>query len=356
MWRRLAKQRTDVQVTVIPPAERSTDRYGPAVTYQTNAECNANYRVLPLPLSGRHFRRYIGLAQALRQLKPDIFNVAQERYDWSTILGLAACRLWCRKAKTISISMTNIDYRLRQPHHVFKEKLFFGLSEGILAVNQEAMTLLVKHGYRKAIRVLCTLGAVQEAECAADDAQPDSPMAIGYVGALMVEKGILDLIKAAAKLAGEWRLEIVGDGLERSKLQTCADSLQLQDKIHFTGFVPRSEVIHRMKTFHELVLPSHTTATWKEQFGVVLVEAMLSRSVVVGSDSGAIPEVISDSGMIFPEGDVEALATCLQRLLDDPALRRDLAERGYQRVLNNYSATAMAEQFYQFCLELVSRR
>jgi glycosyltransferase involved in cell wall biosynthesis len=55
-----------------------------------------------------------------------------------------------------------------------------------------------------------------------------------------------------------------------------------------------------MKDFHVFVLPSHTTPVWKEQFGVVLIEAMFSHAAVVGSSSGAIPEVVGDAGVIFP--------------------------------------------------------
>jgi glycosyltransferase involved in cell wall biosynthesis len=51
---------------------------------------------------------------------------------------------------------------------------------------------------------------------------------------------------------------------------------------------------------------------------------------------------------------VAALTDCLQQLHDDPALRHRLAECGYQRVLKRFSATALAKQFHQFCVDLLS--
>jgi glycosyltransferase involved in cell wall biosynthesis len=87
-----------------------------------------------------------------------------------------------------------------------------------------------------------------------------------------------------------------------------------------------------MRELDALVLPSRTTSVWKEQFGRVIVEAMACQTPVIGSDSGAIPEVIGDAGLIFPEGDAHALGNCLRRLIESPDLRRELGERGHARV------------------------
>jgi glycosyltransferase involved in cell wall biosynthesis len=103
-----------------------------------------------------------------------------------------------------------------------------------------------------------------------------------------------------------------------------------------------------------LVLPSRATPVWKEQFGRVLTEAMACRVPVVGSDSGAIPEVIGEAGLIFPAGDASALAGCLARLQAEPALRAELAERGYQRVLRHYTQAGLAERTAQFYRQLAA--
>ncbi|MGB9873142.1 MAG: glycosyltransferase, partial [Anaerolineae bacterium] len=97
-----------------------------------------------------------------------------------------------------------------------------------------------------------------------------------------------------------------------------------------------------------VVLPSRTTRVWKEQFGRILVEAMACKVPVVGSDSGAIPEVVGDAGLIFPEGDTEALAECLQRLKESPQQRRELAKRGYVRATTLYSQEYIAAQTVNF--------
>jgi glycosyltransferase involved in cell wall biosynthesis len=83
---------------------------------------------------------------------------------------------------------------------------------------------------------------------------------------------------------------------------------------------------------------------WKEQFGRVLIEAMACKVPVIGSDSGAIPEVIGNAGLIFPEGDADALADRLRRLMASPALRLELATRGYARMRGLYTQERVAAQ------------
>ena len=109
-----------------------------------------------------------------------------------------------------------------------------------------------------------------------------------------------------------------------------------------------------------LVLPSETTykfktltaAGWKEQFGHVLIEAMACKVPVVGSDSGEIPHVIKDAGLVFPEGNVEALRNCLLQLMENNELRESLAGLGYQRAMEQYTNKALAKQLLEFYQEI----
>jgi glycosyltransferase involved in cell wall biosynthesis len=351
---RLAELYPETRVTVIVPSRWVTDRYGPSLTYSAEGEHHNNSEVLPLPLSKGHFQRYVGLSRALKEREPDIFYVAQERYGWSTLWALSTCKLILPQAITIGASTVNIEYRLKWLHHVAKERLFFKLCDSIIAMNSEAADLLKQHGYRKPTMVRHEVGADEEKWRPPEQPLPSKPFVIGYVGTLSKEKGVDDLIRAAANLRGDWRLNLIGDGPERKDLEGLVQDLRLSDRVDFAGYCPRETVMQRMPALHVLVLPSRTTPTWKEQFGLVLVEAMLSGVAVIGSDSGAIPEVIGDGGLIFPEGNIPALADRLQQLLDDPARLRELAGRGRQRALNHYSTTALATQFYSFCVELLS--
>jgi glycosyltransferase involved in cell wall biosynthesis len=74
---------------------------------------------------------------------------------------------------------------------------------------------------------------------------------------------------------------------------------------------------------------------------------------VIGSTSGEIPAVVGDTGLLFPEGDVEALRDRICRLMNDEALRTDLARRACARALTRYTNQAVADatrEIYRRCL------
>jgi glycosyltransferase involved in cell wall biosynthesis len=94
-----------------------------------------------------------------------------------------------------------------------------------------------------------------------------------------------------------------------------------------------------------LVLPSRTTPTWSEQFGRVIAEALWCGRPVVGSSSGSIPRLLelTGGGLVFPEGDVVALAGQLTRLREDPALRLRLTRDGQAAAHRLFSVAAATD-------------
>jgi glycosyltransferase involved in cell wall biosynthesis len=104
-----------------------------------------------------------------------------------------------------------------------------------------------------------------------------------------------------------------------------------------------------------MVIPTETTKRIREQFGRVIVEAMACGVPVVGSTCGAIPEVIGDAGLIFPEGDSRALADALGQMLTDEALRKRLSVAGQQRV-EQYTWDRVAEKTYQLFRQVLQRK
>jgi glycosyltransferase involved in cell wall biosynthesis len=68
---------------------------------------------------------------------------------------------------------------------------------------------------------------------------------------------------------------------------------------------------------------------------------------VIGSDSGEIPNVIGDAGLVFPEEQVEVLRAHLARLLGDPSLHKELASRGRERILARFTQAQIAAQTYR---------
>jgi glycosyltransferase involved in cell wall biosynthesis len=197
-------------------------------------------------------------------------------------------------------------------------------------------------GYRGPLAVIPQFGVDPSVFFPAEKRVAGRGFMIGYAGRLVAEKGVDLLIRALAQLPGMWRLEVVGQGSERESLERLVRSLNLADRVSFTDQIPSTRMAAFYRELDVLVVPSRTKANWKEQFGRVITEAMACGVPVIGSDSGAIPGVIGDGGLIFPEDNAAALLDCLRRLMQDEVLRCQLAENGRARVLKNYTHAQVA--------------
>ncbi len=170
----------------------------------------------------------------------------------------------------------------------------------------------------------------------------ERPFTVGYAGRLAAEKGLDDLIGAVRGLDAPLELILVGDGKERASLegaQIPGSTVRVLDGLG------HDEMAGAYARFDVLALPSRTTPRWKEQFGRVIIEALWCGVPVVGSDSGEIPWLIglTGGGLVFPEGDRQALTERLQQLRDSPELRAELAERGRATVERLFAPPAAAD-------------
>ena len=166
---------------------------------------------------------------------------------------------------------------------------------------------------------------------------------VGYAGRLIESKGLADLLAAVRRLQAPVELLLAGGGELRAQLegQPIPGS-----SVRVLAGLSHDQMAGAYAQFDVLVLPSHTTPTWKEQFGRVIIEALRCGVPVVGSDSGEIPWLIglTGGGLVFPEGDSEALARRLAELREAPELRRRLAKTGRAAVERLFSVPAATDQ------------
>jgi glycosyltransferase involved in cell wall biosynthesis len=181
----------------------------------------------------------------------------------------------------------------------------------------------------------------------------ERPFTVGYAGRLIESKGLLDLLAAVRKLEAPVEMILIGNGELRSRL----DGEPIPgSRVRVLDGLRHDQMAAGYAQLDVLVLPSRTAATWKEQFGRVVVEALWCGVPVVGSDSGEIPWLIglTGGGLVFPEGDSEALAGRLQELRDAPDLRRQLALAGraaVERLFSVPAATDSLERLLTVALE-----
>jgi glycosyltransferase involved in cell wall biosynthesis len=289
-------------------------------------------KTLAVAMPGRnHFHFYWGLEEVIAKFRPDLIHIDEEPYSLVTAQTLYLANRY--GAKSIASTYQNIFKHYPVPFSWIEQNTYRKTS-AIVAGNQEAVDILRAKGYRGLTPIIPQFGIETNvfSPHLADKKRfgiAENALSITYVGRLVSEKGIDTLISALSNL-GNAHLYIVGTGPEENTLKSLARDLGLQDTVHFLGGMASTQIPHFMSSVQVLALPSLTRPNWKEQFGRVLIEAMASGTVVVGSDSGEIPHVIAEAGLVFREGDSASLHQCLKQLQDNQ-LRETLRQKGLAR-------------------------
>ncbi|HKV84311.1 MAG TPA: glycosyltransferase family 4 protein, partial [Ktedonobacterales bacterium] len=214
----------------------------------------------------------------------------------------------------------------------------------IIACNADAGEVVRRKGYRGPLSTFAVYGVDPDVYAPTERPAGRDEFVIGYLGRLVLYKGLGVLIEAMLGLPENCRLRLVGSGPDKDELERLARDTGVADRVEFAPAVAAAEAPRVLAGMDALALPSLTRPNWMEQFGRVLIEAMGCGVPVVGSDSGEIPRVIGDAGVIVPEGNVEALRAALRELAERPERRRDLAERGRARVLANFTQEQVARK------------
>lgn len=179
-------------------------------------------------------------------------------------------------------------------------------------------------------------GLSASAPVATSDAQTPT---FAFLGRLVSAKGVHVLLDAARQLKSEglkFRLKVIGDGPERERLQAFARTHGL-DEVAFLGALPNAEVERELKEASVMLMPSFGG----EVFGLVALESMLRGKLVIVSDIGALAEVVGDAGLVCPIGDVDAWASAMRRVIQDPELRAALGRKAYDRAVQHFSSEQM---------------
>ncbi len=355
----LLAQEPDLQILHLCPRVWR-DELG-QVSQQSATE--GSFGLIAVPMIGRpsdpHRALYRTVSFAMHRFRPDIVH-AEEEPDSLTGLQIAvARRVLAPRARLLFYSWQNVN-RHKRWYVRWVLETTLRASDAVLCANQEAVGVLREEGYAGYAPIVPAIGVDTRifAPCPAKP-DPGAAFTAGYLGRLVPEKGLDTLIAAMVLLRDEGRavhLQIVGDGPHRPTLEGLVRAAGLDDRVRFVAPMPPASVARQMCELDALVLPSRGTPVWREQFGRVLVEAMACKVPVVGSDSGAIPEVIGDAGLVFHEDDAAGLAAQLRRLIESPALRAELAARGYARAVGTFSQERVAAQTADLFRRLVEMR
>lgn len=175
------------------------------------------------------------------------------------------------------------------------------------------------------------------------------------VGTISSSKGQYQLIKACKKLVengiNNFYLNIVGRGEDTyiEKLCKYVNKQDLHQYIHFAGYHKNVEYFYRNADITFI-------CSKQEAFGRVTVEAMMAGSLVIGADTGATTELISDhiTGLTYKFGDIDDLVQQIRWAIENPHESQIIANNGRKYMINNMTASKNAEKIFEIYREIAS--
>ncbi len=289
---------------------------------------------------GSRRERIAWLARQLHDLAPDAIWVQEEPIDPFGLEILALYRLR-RRPRIATAVCENIFPPPRHVERLVRRALWPRLDH-LLAVAGPSIEGIRAAGMPDSVPASSLVaGGLEPPSQVEPRALPfaDTDFVVGFAGRIVEEKGWRVLVAALARLPGELKLAIAGDGPDVEALQAA-----LPGRCHYAGLLPKDELWRFYAALDCLAVPSLTTPRWKEQLGGTLLDGLALGVPVVASASGGLPDAMGDAGVLVPEGDAGALADALRRLRDEPALRERLAAAGRERFNREFAIPAYADK------------
>lgn len=318
------------------------------------AEAGEAATIVPLPSYCRRPVHTLVYGTALRSLlqQPwDLVHCWAEPY----VASAAQVAAWTPvRVPLVFATFQNIDKRYPPPLSWF-ERYVMHRADGIIAFGHTVRDTTLRRGFA-ARRTRIIPAGVDTARFARDAGArarvratlgwDDGTPVVGFVGRLVPEKGLELLTTVLDDLRGPWRALFVGNGPLEAPLRRWAS--RYGDRVSIASEVAHAEVPAYLNAMDLLCAPSLTTAHWREQFGRMLVEAFAAGVPVIASDSGEIPYVVGEAGLVVAENDRPAWRTAVSGLLADPGRRERMAAAGQARALTLFDWRVIARQHTRF--------
>lgn len=288
-------------------------------------------RRVPLWRQGVQYlgNRALGDTQNLVRLEQytsefDIFHTADPHYYYSYQLarlrktGLIK-KLIVTSWETIPFNNESVAAKKRNKYAVLEAADWF------ICYTQKAKEALMREGIGERKIDVVPLGVdLNRFHPQQKAARADDYLTVLFVGRLVTEKGI----------------QLVEEAVQRLPKRV-SETVQLRIVGSSVGYADMPSVYRDADIF---ILPSQSTATWEEQYGMVLVEAMASGLPIITTRTGAIPEVVGEAALVISEKNLQELEDALVRLVEDPQLRHQLGDRAYARARQRYDSRITARK------------
>jgi N-acetyl-alpha-D-glucosaminyl L-malate synthase BshA len=166
-------------------------------------------------------------------------------------------------------------------------------------------------------------------------------------------KRVVDVVKVFAQVVRDTpaRLVLIGDGPERSAAEWLARDLNIHEKIHFMG---KQERVNELLPLADLLLmPSEL-----ESFGLAALEAMACKVPSIATRVGGVPELIDDgvTGLLYPVGDIEAMAHGALSLLQNRPRLESMREAGRKTAQKRFCASLLVPQYVRYYEKIIGNQ
>jgi glycosyltransferase involved in cell wall biosynthesis len=303
-----------------------------------------------MPRTG-HLAKVRWLRRELCSIRPDVIWVQEEPTDPYLIEILGLYR-FDRRPRIVTAVCENIfdHWQIRWLRPLWR--FFWSRLDGLLGIATASLEGIWAVGMPKTIPALTLVaGALPPPDhvepMPLPFARANGDFVVGFAGRVCQEKGWKVLLTALQSLPPDYKCALAGDGPQLDELRAWMDKPGLKDRVFYVGLLPRTELWSFYRALDCLAIPSLTVPKWREQFGGVLADGMAMGLPLIGSDSGAIPEVIGPAGLTVPENNPDALATAIRQLHQLPELRCQFAEAGRKRFEAEFTIPAYARKIAQ---------
>ncbi len=179
-----------------------------------------------------------------------------------------------------------------------------------------------------------------------------APLCFGFVGRLVEEKGLTVLLDAASRIRKrgfDFRLKFIGDGPERARLEDLVLQNGLRSQVIFMGSLNGEAFRRATADVAAVIVPS----IMEETAGLAAIEQMMRGRLVIASDIGGLGEVVGETGLKFSAGNAEQLASCMERVLQEPGIVNEIGTRARQRTLKLFGEARMVEEHLDLYREVI---
>lgn len=305
-----------------------------------------------------------GLTKVIASEQPDVILVENE--PWSLLRWQSRFASWLVSPRSsfAEFSWENVKRKgLKGFLLSWIYRAAAATTDKVICGNRAAAKIFMKHGLpRESVHVDAQLGVSEEEYPLATTEEKsrwkeshgwrEDDVVIGFCGRFVEEKGVMELAHAIKDLRShipDLRLALLGQGPLHQNLMECDLS---KEWLCILPPVANHEVGLFLNKIDIFVLPSkplnQSSGVWEEQFGHALIEAITAGAVTIGSDCGAIPEVLDNPHMIFQSGSVDSLKAILLPLINDRSVLKRIAGEQRRLCLAKWHHKSISERYAAF--------